>query len=172
MMLFEQLIPENREEFKTEIEAMCERLLIKPDWAMLTFYIETAAAVTGVIDHKIQNSKSKATGYIQFMPDTAKSLGTTVDELKKMTNIEQLKYVEKYLKPYTGKMESPVDVYLAVFFPAAIGKDDNYILQTAKLSAETVACWNPLYDLNKDKKIQKKEVKQKVLSFVPKGYQL
>lgn len=43
----------------------------------------------------IQNSIG-ATGLIQFMPKTAKGLGTTTDKLKKMSKEEQLKYVEKY----------------------------------------------------------------------------
>jgi hypothetical protein len=73
------------------------------------------------------NKISGATGLIQFMPSTAKSLGTTTDVLLSMNNIQQLNYVLAYLRPYKGKMNNFVDVYLAVFYPAAIG-DYNYII--------------------------------------------
>lgn len=168
-LIYEDLIHENREAFIRAVKNLAERLGVKPNWLMLVFYIETAASVTGRINHAIQNEKSKATGLIQFMPETAKSLGVTVELLQKMSNLDQLYYVEKYFRPYRLKMKSPTDVYLAVFFPAAIGKGDEYVFQTSRLPAEKIATWNPLYDTNKDKRIQKWEVKQKVLSFIPKG---
>jgi hypothetical protein len=41
---------------------------------------------------------SSVIGLIQFMSTTAKNLGTSTSELAKMTAVEQLNYVEKYLK--------------------------------------------------------------------------
>ncbi len=170
-LLFEELIIENREEFKKKEIQISELLEINPDWLMLVFHIETAAVKFGVINHRIQNSIG-ATGLIQFLKSTAIALGTTTEALKKMSNVEQLDYVYKYLEPYAGKMKNFQDVYLAVFFPAAIGKPDSWVLQTKNLSAEKIASQNQLYDLNKDKKITVGEVKQKILQFVPKGYSL
>src|SRR4051812_1834879 len=40
---------------------------------------------------------SGATGLIQFMPSTARSLGTSTDAMAKMTDVAQLDYVAKYL---------------------------------------------------------------------------
>ena len=168
-LLFEELILENREEFKEKLIEISEKLGIKPDDLMLVFYIETAAAKYKVINHRIQNS-IKATGYIQFMPATAKELGTTTTALKNMSNVEQLNWVYKYLLPYKGKMKSVTDVYLAVFFPAAIGKSDDWVLQTPSLSAAKIAAANPGYAKNGQIKV--KYVKEKVLSFIPKGYEI
>lgn len=42
------------------------------------------------------NRASGATGLIQFMPSTAKQLGTTTDKLAAMTEVDQLDYVAKY----------------------------------------------------------------------------
>ena len=170
-LLFEQLILENREEFKLKVIEIAEKLGINPDWLMLVFYIETAASVYKVINHRIQNSIG-ATGLIQFMKSTAIALGTTTDSLKRMSNVEQLEYVYKYLRPYAGSMKNCQDVYLAVFFPAAIGKPDDWVLQSKTLSPGTIASQNQLYDLNKDGKITVGEIKQKILSFIPKGYSI
>jgi len=43
---------------------------------------------------------SGATGLIQFMPKTARSLGTTTAELAQMSQTEQLVYVEKYFDQF------------------------------------------------------------------------
>ena len=77
---------------------------------------------------------SGATGLIQFMPRTAKGLGTTTDKLAKMSQVEQMKYVEKFLKPYLSKSKRPKngwtleDMYMAVFYPKAVGKKNSTVL--------------------------------------------
>src|ERR1700741_706883 len=50
----------------------------------------------GTFNPAITNSIG-ATGLIQFMPTTAKGLGTTTDALRVMTFKQQLVYVDKYL---------------------------------------------------------------------------
>ena len=73
-----------------------------------------------------------ATGLIQFMPTTAKSLGTTTEELASMSRAEQLDFVDKYLSQWKRKLDktdkSIADLYMAVLWPKAIDKDDDYIL--------------------------------------------
>lgn len=165
-LLFENLVADNREAFIAKVIEISTELKINPNWLMLTMYIETARTFSPAI----QNSKSGATGLIQFMPATARNLGTTTQNLAQMSNVEQLDYVKKYLSPYKGRMKDVSDVYLAVFFPLAIGKADNWVLETKTLSAQKVASWNPLYDLNKDGRIQKYEVKTKILTFIPKDF--
>jgi Transglycosylase SLT domain len=77
----------------------------------------------GTFDPAVKNrAGSGATGLIQFMPDTAKALGTTTEALAKMTPEQQLDYVEKYLTPYKGKLGNLKDAYLAVLKPAALGQ--------------------------------------------------
>lgn len=168
-LIFEENIPLLiREEFIQKVMSISEKLIIDPDSLMLAMYIETARTFSP----SIQNKQSKATGLIQFMPSTAKNLGTSIDELKSMTAISQLDYVYKYLATYKGKMREFTDTYLAIFFPLAISKNDEWVLETKSLSAYKIASWNPLYDLNKDGKIQKKEIKSKLLSYLPKDYKL
>lgn len=166
-----QLIPENRIDFEKKVWDIALRLRIKPAWLMIVFYIETAASRYGRIDHRVTNALG-ATGLIQFMPRTIRALGTTAMALKLMSNVQQLDYVFRYLFPYTGRMGSLADLYLAVFFPAAIGKPDHWVLQAPGLPASSVACWNPLYDLNKDKLLTVGEIKAKLKTFIPAGYVL
>jgi hypothetical protein len=70
-----------------------------------------------------------ATGLIQFIPDTAKGLGTSTAELRQMTHQEQWVYVEEYFmrkKRRGATFNNPTDVYMAVYFPAAMGKGGDF----------------------------------------------
>ena len=44
------------------------------------------------------NDSSGATGLIQFIPKTAADLGTTTNDLKNMSVLDQLDYVDKYFQ--------------------------------------------------------------------------
>lgn len=72
------------------------------------------------------NPDTKATGLIQFMPATAKSYGTTVDELRGMTRTQQATYVERFFK---GKKFARVgEVYLCTFMPAFQHSSDDTVM--------------------------------------------
>ena len=71
---------------------------------------------------------SGATGLIQFMPSTARGLGTSTAELAKMSRTEQLKYVDKYFSNKGIEGGNIDDLYMAILFPAAVGKPDNFVL--------------------------------------------
>ena len=111
---------------------------------------------------------SGATGLIQFMPSTAEGLGTTTDELAKMSRTEQMKYVEKFLsnKGISGKGLS--DVYMAVLFPAAVGKPDDFVLfGKGAMSGYTGTAYeqNKGLDANNDGSITKAEASAKVQQY-------
>lgn len=78
------------------------------------------------LDPSAVNPKSGATGLIQFMPKTAQGLGTTTDELRTMSALDQLDYVERYYKPIAGKVKDIGDLYMFTFMPAAVGKPDEF----------------------------------------------
>lgn len=82
----------------------------------------------GTFSPSIKNPGSTATGLIQFLESTAKGLGTSTAELAQMSNVEQMVYVKKYLEPYKGRMKNLGDVYMAIHWPAGVGKDDNYVM--------------------------------------------
>lgn len=167
MLLFEEKISSNRAAFIQKVIEISKRLDIDPNWLMVVMNFETA----GTFSPSIQNKTSRATGLIQFMPATAISLGTTVDQLAKMSNVEQLTWVEKYLSRYSSKMVHLVDVYLAVFFPRAMNKAPEWEIHSDTLSADTIARQNPVFDvIKRDGKITVAEVTQVILSRVPQAY--
>ena len=53
------------------------------------------------------------------------------------------------------------------FFPAAIGKEDDYVLQTRKLSAERIARQNPAFDTDRDGRITAGEFRRRLPKLFP-----
>lgn len=163
-MLYLDKVKVNRELFGKKVAEISARLKVQPDWLMLVMYSESK------LNHKAVNPKGGATGLIQFMPRTAVGLGTTTAQLKAMSNIQQLDYVEKYFKPYAGKMNSYFDMYLVTFFPVAVGKPDDFVLQTKTLRPEKIAEQNPAINKwPKDNQITKREFRKYVESTIPKN---
>lgn len=162
-LVFENKVPiAYRVAFVSKVRNVAYKLGIDPNWLMAIMYWESA----GTFSTSIQNTIG-ATGLIQFMPSTAVGLGTTTTALKGMTAVNQMDYVYKYLLPYKGKMNNYIDTYFTIFFPIAIGKDDDWVLQTNKLSASVIAKQNPSFDTNKDGKIQVWEVRKIMLEKLP-----
>ncbi len=146
----------DRDQFEQRVREVAVKLEVNPDWLMCVFYLESSVNPAAV------NKTTGATGLIQFMPATAKNLGTTTTALAAMSGTEQLQYVYAYLKPYAGRLASVVDCYFAVFFPAAIGKADNWVLQTKSLSASIIAKQNSGYDLDRNGELTVGEVRSAI----------
>jgi peptidoglycan hydrolase-like protein with peptidoglycan-binding domain len=110
------------------------------------------------------NAQSGATGLIQFMPSTARSLGTTTEELKSMTAVEQLDYVYKYFKMVGVGNGSLGDLYMAVFMPKYVGANDNTVLGSSGATGFSgkVYAQNAGLDRNRDGRITVGDVKQSV----------
>jgi len=94
------------------------------DFLMACIAFESA----GTFSPSVTNPVSHAVGLIQFMPVTATRLGTTTAQLAQMTAVDQLAYVEKYFAPWTGKLATIGDLYMAILWPKAIGRPDTYVL--------------------------------------------
>jgi hypothetical protein len=99
---------------------------VNPDFLVTVMSFESA----GTFDPAKKNAAgSGAVGLIQFMPQTAFNLGTTSAQLAKMSQDEQIRGpVYHYFQPYHGRLHTLDDTYLAVFFPAAIGQSDDYVV--------------------------------------------
>lgn len=156
MLLFANKILINRDAFQDKVKDISSRLGIPPDWLMIVMNFETA----GTFSPSIRNTGSTATGLIQFLESTARSLGTSTAELAKMTNVQQLDYVYKYLKQF-GPYTHLVDLYLAVFYPFSIKQDMDYVYPDKVYAA------NRGLDLDKDGKLEKWEIQERILRDVP-----
>jgi hypothetical protein len=167
-LIYEDKIPQSeRKAFTDKVKKISKDLEINPNWLMGVMYFESARTFSP----SIQNSVSGATGLIQFMPNTAKGLGTSIDELRQMSALRQLDYVYKYYNQnwIRPKLLKYVDLYLATLFPAALGKPDNYVLQSGNLTASKITSQNPIFDKNgnNDGKTTVGEVSAYKLSQIP-----
>lgn len=167
---------ESRSAFAEKVKSISEKLGINPNWLMVVMLHESGINAQAVNKQKgdqadaYSRSYFRATGLIQFMPSTAMWLGTSTQSLYKMTNLQQLDYVYKYFKAYTGRIKSYYDLYMITFWPAAIGKPDTYVIQSSTMPASLVAERNPTLDINKDGKITVGEAKKIMLKAIPTEY--
>jgi hypothetical protein len=76
----------------------------------------------GTFSTSVQNRISGATGLIQFMPSTARGLGTSTAQLAKMSKVAQMRFVQTYLKRKTriGPLNTVQSLFMAVFYPVAM----------------------------------------------------
>lgn len=98
-------------EFIAEVEAMAQRLGAQPEHLLAVMSFETG----GSFDPGQRNmAGSGATGLIQFMPDTARGLGSSTAALAQMTPVQQLAFVERYFAQYPGQLGTLEGVYTSV----------------------------------------------------------
>lgn len=111
--------------FRQKLLTIADHLGVDPDYLMACMAFESAETFSPSIKNA---AGSGAVGLIQFMPSTAQALGTHTEELEKMTAVEQLTFVERYFQPKSGKLKTLEDVYMAILWPVAVGKPDDYVL--------------------------------------------
>lgn len=148
--------------FKAKVIAISGTLGCDPSHLMSAMAFETGETFSP----SIKNPLSGATGLIQFMPSTAKGLGTTTAALAAMTAVQQLSFVEKYLKPFKGKMKTLSDVYMTILFPKAVGKPAAFVLFKKPSKTYTQ---NKGLDANGDGAVTKDEAAAKVHAKLVKG---
>ena len=153
--------------FMDGIDRLAEKYQVSPVDILSVMAFETG----GSFDPAQKNlAGSGATGLIQFMPDTARGLGTTTQQLAGMTRAQQLKFVDKYFSNKGIQGGSLSDLYMGVLFPAAVGKPDSYILfgnnaaipRFRGMGPRSAYVQNRGLDLNNDGSITKTEAAAKV----------
>ena len=119
-------------EFASEVNRLAEKYQVSPAALLAVMQFESGFSPS------IRNAVgSGATGLIQFMPSTARSLGITTDELARMPRAQQMKYVEKYFDQFQSRIMggSVEDLYMAVLWPKAVGQGSGYVLFAAGTKA-------------------------------------
>ena len=143
-------------DFLEAVKGVAERVQCDYKDLLAVMYAESALNPAAV------NEDGGATGLIQFMPKTAREYGTTTEELEKMSAIEQLPYVEAFLKRakkrrgFEGQYLSAGDLYALVFLPARSKRE------VLCVKGESYYRHNKSTDLNKDEKITKSELVQRM----------
>lgn len=137
-------------EFMAKVDTLAAEHGINRTDILKAIQFETA----GSFSPSQKSGTSNAMGLIQFIPSTAKELGTSTKELAAMTRAQQMDYVSAYLEKHKGKIRGFDDLYMAIHWPAAVGKDNDYEMY-AKGSKAYKA--NKGLDINKDGVVTKGE---------------
>lgn len=112
---------------------------------------------------------SGAVGLIQFMPQTAFLLDTSSEALARMTPENQLNYVYKYFKPYKGRLHNLGDLYMAILWPAGIGKPDSWNLFERGGPHPSLYLQNKGLDFDRDGDVSRGEALRAVRAKLAKG---
>ena len=150
--------------FKDRLFWLCDELKINPDYLMACIAFESGETFRADIKNA---AGSGATGLIQFMPSTALGLGTTTAKLAQMTPEDQLNYVYKYFRPYSGRLQTLEDTYMAILLPSQVGRP----LESVLFSGGVAYRQNSGLDANRDGKVTKAEASAKVREKLEKGEQ-
>lgn len=147
-------------EFIVAIEAMAKRIETQPEYIMAVISFESA----GTFSPSIRNPLSGATGLIQFIPSTARSLGTDLAALATMSPVEQLEYVEKYFDQphFAGKLSSIEGLYSAVLSGQAKPDPDDTLPNF--VNGHQNYNQNAALDINNDGRITSGEAASEVVS--------
>ena len=148
--------------FKHKVIEISAELGIDPNYLMAAMAFESARTFSA----SIENPYSGAVGLIQFMPGTARGLGTSTAALKRMNAVAQLDYVRRYFLPYKGRLKDLSDLYMAILWPRAIGKPSSHVL-FAQGSKEYRQ--NKGLDVNTDGVVTKVEAANKVHQHLVEG---
>lgn len=147
--------------FKAKLIQIAKNIGIDPNYLISAMAFETGETFSASI-----RNRNGATGLIQFTSDTAIELGTNTDTLAAMSAEDQMDYVEKYFNPYSNMLETIEDVYMAILWPAAIGKPNSWVLFS---SPSPEYNRNSGLDTDKDGHVTKAEASAMVLSKLRKG---
>ena len=111
-------------EFNDKLNKIGQKLGVDPKDLLRIMKFETA----GTMSPGKTNNKSQAVGLIQFMPDTARGLGTSSEELAQMSAVEQLDYVYRFYAPKVKPGMDVGDLYMLTFMPRYVHEKDDTVL--------------------------------------------
>lgn len=155
--------------FANKVRAIADEMLMPPregaNWLMACMAFETAETFRSDVRN---GAGSGAVGLIQFMPRTAEELGVTTEQLARMMPETQLDYVYKYFRPYRGRLRTLSDTYMAILWPAAIGKPESHVLWSST-SHPTTYRQNVGLDVDGNWSITKAEAAAKVADKLARG---
>jgi Transglycosylase SLT domain len=142
--------------FWLELQAVAARLKTQPEWLL------NVMAVESLLNPSARNSLpgQTASGLLQFIEATAQSMGTTTAAIRRMSPVEQLRLIEKYLTPFRGRLHSQADIYTAVFRGFIVAGGDASVVAPLDSSKkeQRIYSLNRWLDFNSDGKITKGEL--------------
>lgn len=152
-------------DFAKAVFALCQHLRWHPEhasWLMACMAFESGRTFSPSVRNA---AGSGAVGLIQFMPTTAKWLGTTTENLALLSAESQLYYVGKYFATWAPRIHSLTDMYMAILLPKYIGQPDDAVLFSEGVSYRQ----NAGLDANRDGKVTKGEAAARVTAMLSEG---
>lgn len=148
-------------EFISAVEGMAQRLGTHPEYLLAVMSFETGGSFSPA---QPNNAGGSATGLIQFMPDTARELGTSTDALARMSSVDQLQFVERYFNNRSdpGDLNTLEGVYTTVLHGSP-RPDADATLFSQGTSAYSA---NAALDINRDGRITSGEATSFVRSRI------
>ena len=142
--------------FLLELQTVAARLGTCPEWLLNVMACESSFIPSA----RNRLPGQTASGLMQIIEQTAARLGTTTAAIRRMNPIEQLHIIEKYYRPFRGRLNSLADVYLAVFrgFLVNGGLDTVVAPLNNSVKERQVYSLNNSLDLNGDRSITKGEL--------------
>ena len=146
----------NDQEFLSEVNTVSAKHGINP-----AHLLGLIASESG-FNPKAQNPDTNAAGLLQFKPEVAERYGTTVDKILKMSRVEQMRYVDMYLKDTLPKNPSLGQLYTSTLMPAYASESPDFELMAkdARYGSGNAQMYsrNEGLDINKDGVITIKEL--------------
>ncbi|GGI87268.1 transglycosylase SLT domain-containing protein [Deinococcus wulumuqiensis] len=133
------------------LTGVAERLGIDPQALLAVAFKESALNPAAV------NKASGASGLIQFLPSTARGLGTTAEAVRRMSPTEQAPYIERYLREAGVRPGASLEQVYAAVFAGSASKTGRVLYTTADGRAYSD---NKGLDLDGDGKITSMEAAQ------------
>lgn len=151
--------------FAVKVKVISSLLGVSPDELMACMAFETGETFSPTIKNA---AGAPYYGLIQFGAAAAADVGATIPSLLKMSAEQQLEYVYRFFKPYSGKLRNLNALYMKILWPAAVEKPDDYVL-FIKDDGTKRYIQNKGLDLNMDGKITKGEACAKVQDKLVRG---
>ena len=151
--------------FRRKVIEISADLGVDPSDLMACMAFETGETFSP----SIRNRVSGATGLIQFMPRTARAMGTTTDALAALSAEAQLDWVRQYFSPWGHRLRGIEDLYMAILWPRAVGKPLAYVMFR---DGQAAYAQNKGLDANRDGQVTKGEACMRVLAKRAKGLSL
>lgn len=141
--------------FSAKVEQVAANINCNPNDLLAMMYSES-----GINPHRV--GYNGATGLIQFLPGTARGLGTSTAALKNMSAIQQMDYVEKFFMKnkkmfYNSNAKLDAGTMYALCFLPAYAKRETLCSRGSGYYRS-----NSGVDMNKDGKITKTDLAQRV----------
>jgi hypothetical protein len=165
---------EHDKDFMDKVKEVANKLGVRPNALLAIMKKESGLDPSVRNKIAVKMGKPAAVGLIQFMPATARQLGTTTEELANMSAVDQMDYVYKYYKINHAKPGMDAgDLYMLTFLPAYAGKDPKIVLGqkgggelgTTNISKNSIYKMNPSFDNSGKGYFTIADVKQSINAF-------